>query len=470
MKEILRLQNLSKQDNAQKVSNLSFRLLEGEILGLVSRNQLDFSLIMQLLSGQQKPDSGFLYLMDEKVTEFSERSFKARGVYCIRQDSLLIPDFSVAENLFAQNGTFFYHPGRFQAIIKEETRDILRRLGIPELAPDCPAKEIHGAARLAVEIARGVVAQARLFVIDAVFDKYTEQDFLLLSKVLLHMKDMGISTIFLTDRFHPLFSLADSIVILRYSSTVALLRRGEITSRAVNDILMPNQPVHDIPVPVRTQTERLMEIERLCLHQAHSLPVLIHHKEIVGLFHDDWRTSTGTARRLGQGCCAFPPQVRPQKGAPRALRTPQDCISCGIGYIPELPQKNLLFSNMSLIDNVMLNIPDQYYNAFLINQRLKSFAFRNALKELGFEELLPYQKGPLPEFSAIHQFRILTAKWFCANMQAIVMENPFSCFDEIDFYQFQRILERLKELDISALLFSSNYEKLAKVCDRIIRL
>ena len=213
-KKILEFQNISKSFVGVKaLSDVSFSVREGEVHALLGENGAGKSTLMKILSGAYMKDAGKVFLDGQEIQVKNTKESERLGISIIYQELNLIPELSVAENIFLDR-----QPKRNGFIdwkqMNQDAEKILEGIDM-KIPPKMIVSTLSVAQRQMVEIAKAVSLGARLVIMDEPTSTLTEGETRKLFQVISSLKQRGITIIYISHRMDEIFEICDSYTILR---------------------------------------------------------------------------------------------------------------------------------------------------------------------------------------------------------------------------------------------------------------
>ena len=213
-KKILEFQNISKSFVGVKaLSDVSFSVREGEVHALLGENGAGKSTLMKILSGAYMKDAGKVFLDGQEIQVKNTKESERLGISIIYQELNLIPELSVAENIFLDR-----QPKRNGFIdwkqMNQDAEKILEGIDM-KIPPKMIVSTLSVAQRQMVEIAKAVSLGARLVIMDEHTSTLTEGETRKLFQVISSLKQRGITIIYISHRMDEIFEICDSYTILR---------------------------------------------------------------------------------------------------------------------------------------------------------------------------------------------------------------------------------------------------------------
>src|SRR5260370_24401555 len=211
----LKLEGVTKRyGGVTALANVDFACSLGTIHAVVGENGAGKSSLMKIIAGVIRPDEGRIYL-DETLVHFDSPADATRhGIACIFQELSLLPDLSVSDNISIASP-----PKRFGLIDRrrqrECARDILREIGCADIHPSERVKDLPLSRQQMVEIAKALVRQPRLIIMDEATSALTAKDVEQLYKVIRQLRDRGLAILYISHRMHEIAAVADICSVFR---------------------------------------------------------------------------------------------------------------------------------------------------------------------------------------------------------------------------------------------------------------
>jgi ribose transport system ATP-binding protein len=462
----LRLDGITKSfPGVQALSNVHLTVQRGEIRALVGENGAGKSTLIKILSGAYVADGGRIALFGQGVAHPTPAGMIARGVAVIYQELAQAPHLTVAENIFL--GRLPRRGLRIDwAAARARTRQVMARLGF-DIDPMARVQDLSVAKRQMVEIAKSMVRDARIIVLDEPSAVLAQAEIDQLFGIVRQLaREHGVAFVYISHRLGEVFALSDTVTVLRDGRSVHDGRSSELDARALIRHMVGREMGDIYP----KRTPRIGEVvlrtdalsDRTFLRDA---SITLRKGEIVGLFglsgagrSELLRTVFGAAHRSGGGVQLF--------GAPAEVRSPRQGIAGGLGFLPEDRKTQGLF----LIQSVGFNI---------VSASLQRIARRGLVSPLRERELVeaqiqrlrvntPSADVQVQGLSGGNQQKCLFARQVAAGCRVLLADEPTR---GVDVGAKREIYDLLVELastrDLAVLLASSELPEVLGICDRI---
>jgi simple sugar transport system ATP-binding protein len=224
--ELIRMQNIAKSyGRIQAIEDVTLTVSKSEIVGLLGDNGAGKSTLIKILSGAVPATSGDIFINGKKVEMRSTTDAISHGIETIYQDSALVPQLSIARNLFL--GREPIKGPRFlnrldQATMNEVARTLLKKVGITKnISPYTPIGSLSGGERQAVAIARAMHFDSDLIILDEPTNNLGVAETQGVLNFVRNARNSGHSCIFIAHNIHHVFQVVDRIVVMRRGRVVA---------------------------------------------------------------------------------------------------------------------------------------------------------------------------------------------------------------------------------------------------------
>jgi simple sugar transport system ATP-binding protein len=224
--ELVRMDRINKYfGRVQALNDVTLSIGRNEIVGLLGDNGAGKSTLIKILSGALRADSGDIYLHGKKVDIRNTTDAISQGIETIYQDSALVPQLSIARNLFlgrepVKNPRLFDRLD--QNAMNEVARDLLKEVGITkEIPPTTPIHALSGGERQAVAIARAIFFESDLIILDEPTNNLGVDETKGVLRFIRNARDAGHSCIFIAHNIHHVFQVVDRIIVMRRGKKVA---------------------------------------------------------------------------------------------------------------------------------------------------------------------------------------------------------------------------------------------------------
>jgi len=467
--EFIRLNNISKSFAGVKaLQEVSLTLRQGEVCCLIGENGSGKSTLIKVLSGVHAPDSGEIQIDRRTYKRLYPIEAIREGIEVIYQDFSLFPNLTVAENLaldeeISANRRFINWKEVFKI-----AREALDKINV-QINLERQVSDLSVANRQLVAIARALLQNARLIIMDEPTTALTQKEARALFEVINNLKKKGISILFVSHKLDEVLEIADRIVILRNGMKVFDGEAGAIDRATIVKYMIGRDLVYESATTQEIFQEAPVILEVKNLYRRHSfyeVSFTLRAGEILGI--------TGL---LGSGRTALALSlfgILPAEsgniyieGKPVKLNSVQDAIKYGIGYVPDDRLNEGLFLKQSIGKNIVVRVIDKMLNTLrLINQRVVQNTVREWLERLSVHT--PSPDLPANSLSGGNQQRIVLAKWLASRPKVLILNGPTVGIDVGSKVEIHKIIRDLARQGMALIVISDDVPELLQVCHRIL--
>jgi ribose transport system ATP-binding protein len=445
----------------------------GRIHAVLGENGAGKSTLLKVMSGVVQPDEGTMHLDGRQVSFASPSEANAAGIVCVYQELSLIPDLSVADNIFASNP-----PRRFGMIDRRTQRrqaeEALARAGAADINPLAKVRDLPLSRQQMVELAKGLAHEPRILILDEATSALTAADVARVIEVLKRLRDEGLAILFISHRMHEVKALADECTVYRNGRHVMSFEAGTRTDNDVVEMMIGRKYQHAFPDKPADEPGRRLAAEPAlaCRDLAwndtlQGISFSLKPGEILGLGGLDGqgqrelllalfgvlRGCTGKIEIDGDAVSITSPVVA------RANQI-------GMALIPEDRKTEGLMLPMSVRENLSFAALDRMSTAGVIDRdRQQSFVDRMmellAIKSFSVD-------AAVGSLSGGNQQKVVIAKWLIRQPRILLLSDPTRGIDVGTKQEIYQLLRRLADEGAAIVFYSTDYDELIGCCDRVL--
>ena len=477
----IRVENLRKAfPGTQALDGCSLAFHTGECHGLVGENGAGKSTLMKILAGAERADSGTAELLGRPMAFRDPRQARAAGISAIYQELELIPELSVAENVFLGR-----EPRRRSGLldrprIRAEARRRMRDLG-REIDPALPVSRLNLAEKQLVEIARALEAESRVFLMDEPTAALGDRDRAGLFSVIRRLTAAGAAVVFVSHRLEEVLEICDRVTVMRDGCDVLSAPAAELTKDRLivamageTGVQGPRSKVQGPAVASSADSRQqsqpivpLLETRNLSTATGLSgISLSVARGEIVVLTGLAGSGRTRLLRALfgadpltGGEILLDSRGVRP--------RSPAEAAALGIGFLGEERRVDGLISELGVRSNVSLPSLERFRTAFrLLSRSKESEAVAGQVSAVGVRAAS--LETPVRLLSGGNQQKALLARWLLARSRVLLLDEPTRGVDINGKNEIYRLLRRQAQGGLGLLMTTSELPEALLLADRIL--
>jgi monosaccharide-transporting ATPase len=451
------------------LDGVDFTLRAGEIHALMGGNGAGKTTLLKVLTGAHRPDAGRILIDGQVIDPRSPAEALRHGISAVHQEIDLVPDLSIAENLFLGR-----QPGPAAWI---SWRRMRRRAGaaLSRLGLDVDVARRLGGCPLALQqmvaIARAVSVDARILVLDEPTSSLDEREAQRLFAVMRRLRDDGLGVIFVTHFIDQAYDVADRITVLRNgrlvgaAATTALPRLALIEKMLGRTVEGPGA-AREPPGAAAPAEASLVRAEGLGRRRAVApLDLEIHRGEVVGLAGLLGSGRTEVARLLFGLDRADSGHVQ-VNGRPARLTSPRRAIRLGFGLLPEDRQAQGVIAGLSVRGNIILALQAKRGWIRTIPRRRRAEIADRFIAALGIDT--PDAERPVRQLSGGNQQKVMLARWLATEPDLLILDEPTRGIDVGAKAEIEKLVADLRRRGMAILFISVELDEIARTCRRAV--
>lgn len=446
------------------LKSVSLEVAPGEIHAIIGENGAGKSTLMKILSGACRPDSGSLHLDGVRFDPEDPHAARQAGVAMIYQELILAPHLSVEENILLGE-----EPARLGWINsrsrREQARAALAQLHYEHLPLGAPVGSLPIAEQQVVEIARALIREPRLLILDEPTSSLTQVDTQRLFAAIRRLRDRGVSVLYISHFLEECQLLCDRFTVLRDGESVG---SGAMASTPLAEIIhrMVGRNMEEIyPRSARSPGEVLLELKGLSGRiRPSEASLLLRRGEILGVAG---LVGAGRTEML-RATFGLDPVAGGEILVRSSLRThasPRQRLRDKIGLLSEDRKEEGLLLNRSLADNVTMTRFEPVSRWGFINPRVQKQVTRDWMTRLKVRARSPFQ--PAAQLSGGNQQKIALGRLLHHEADILLLDEPTRGIDVGSKAEIYRLIHELAGQGKGILFVSSYLPELLGVCDTL---
>lgn len=451
------------------LSNGSLTVLPGEIHALLGANGSGKSTLCKIVAGTVARDTGTLRLNGADAILRSPREAEALGVALFYQELSLIPQLSIADNIFLgrerTGGTGFLDSRQLRA----DTDALIARFAKVAGAgftPDALVSRLSPDQRQLVEILKVLARKPKLIIFDEATAALDRRQVALFFEILRELQAEGVSTIFISHRMDEIFEISDRITVMRNGATVASYATRDTDRDAVVHAMVGEVTIHDrverAPRPA-SPTPRLV-VRNAKSRRLADVSLTLQPGEILGLGGLQGQGQSALLQGLF-GALPFTSGSIELDGKPVTIKSPAEAIRAGLAYVSGDRGRDAALHGRSIFENIAAATFVREKMALIWPRNLKA-RFEEAAAALNTK--YAGMDAPIGSLSGGNQQKIFIARWLATNAPVLLLDDPTKGIDLAAKADFFALVRDLADKGTSIVFYASEDAELLSLCDRIL--
>lgn len=468
---ILTLKNINKRFGSTiALNDVSLEVYPGEIRGLIGENGSGKSTISSIAAGMQKADSGEMIFNGEKWSPSSMIDALQHGIGMIVQESGTIQGVTVAENIFLAEMEPF-KKGCFinRRAMNQKADEVLQNIGIENVHGSDMMAALNFQTRKLVEIAKVVMKEPQILVIDETSTALSHDGRELMYKVINRFRDEGKAVLFISHDLDEIMEVCDTLTVLRDGKLIRSFTKDEFEADAIRTSMIGRELEGDYYRSDYTATRRdevALKAEHITLPgRLNDVSIELHKGEIVGIgglshcgMHDLGKVLFG-AEKPAEG------KVTTEDGV--EIVSPHRAMKQSIGYVSKDRDTESLNLSASIRDNIAIAGFNKYSvnNFFILNSKEKPYV-QNQIDALSIK--CSDMNQQVTALSGGNKQKVVFGKWIGRESEILILDCPTRGVDIGVKQAMYQLMMKLKNEGKSILMISEEMPELMGMSDRII--
>ncbi|MCM3781536.1 sugar ABC transporter ATP-binding protein [Neobacillus mesonae] len=448
------------------LTGVDFDLREGEVHALMGENGAGKSTLMNILIGLHQRNEGTI-LIDGKETYFSNpREAEQFGIAFIHQELNVWPDMTVLENLFIgkelTSKAGFLNTRQMKTLAKAQFEKLAVSIPLDQEAGECSVGQ-----QQMIEIAKALMTNAKVIVMDEPTAALTEREIEKLFEVINSLRKQGVSIVYISHRMEEIFAICDRITVMRDGKTVDTKPIPDTSFEEVVRKMVGRELTERYPSRNPKLGEVVLEVKNISRKDAFDhVSFSVRSGEIVGFSGLMGAGRTEIMRALF-GLDALNSGEIWVRGKKVSIRKPVDAVKHGIGFITEDRKDEGLVLDFSIRENMVLpNLFSFSGKAGLISSKKEQEFVDTLIKRLLIKT--ESSETAARNLSGGNQQKVVIAKWVGIGPSVLILDEPTRGVDVGAKREIYQLMNELTDRGVAIIMVSSELPEVLGMSDRII--
>lgn len=459
------MKNINKSFGTVKIlEGASLTVKDKQIHALMGENGAGKSTMMKILTGVYTKDSGEI-IINGKVTEINKiKDSENLKISFIHQELNILPEMSIVDNMFLgkelKNKYGLIDEKTMVKIAKEK----LSLLGL-DIDPNILIKDIQVGYRQLVEIAKALLQDAELIIMDEPTAALTNKEIELLFKVIRSLKEKGVSFVYISHRMDEIFDLCDEITILRDGKYIGTKRIGETNFNEIVGMMVGYEIKNRFPRLEINPGEIVLSVKSLTKKgKFEDISFDVRSGEVLGFSGlmgagrtDVMHAIFGSTNHQSGRIYMENKEVN--------IKSPIVSKKLGIGFITEDRKNEGLILDFDVKSNLVLPSLKMFTKKLIINDKEIPKTVDKLIKKLNIKA--SSQNIKVGKLSGGNQQKVVIAKWLATSPKLLILDEPTRGVDVGAKKEIYEIINELKKEGVAIIVVSSELPEVLGICDRI---
>lgn len=462
--KLLKMTNISKSFGSNKVlDGIEVELDAGEVVALLGENGAGKSTLIKILGGIYRADNGETYINGEQKHIHSAADAGKNGIRIIHQEIVLVPDRTIAANIFL--GREYKKNGFIDAKrMSKEAQEIIDEFNLP-LKAEGLVRELSLGMQQIVEILKAVSAEAKIVVMDEPTSSLSQAETETLFKIIKQLTNKGVGIIYISHRLEELFEITNRIIVIRDGHSI-----GNVETAKANREELVNMMVGRELTSYYTRNKHkigniALEVKNLCNEDENirNVNFNVRYGEVIGFAGLVGAKRTETMKTIF-GTSKITSGEIYLDGKQLNIKKPKDAIKHGIVYASEDRKSEGLVLINDIEFNMGLANLNEYVKFLRIDKKSWAQMVNDYREKFSIKITSPKQKAG--DLSGGNQQKVVLSKWLALNPKVIILDEPTRGIDVGSKSEIYEIIDELAAKGVAIIIVSSELPEIINMCNR----
>ncbi len=447
------------------LNKVSFDVRAGEVHALLGENGAGKSTLMKVLAGKHQPNGGKIILAGEEKSFENPKQAKKSGIVLIHQEQSLVPEMSVAENIFLGSLPLKWGNRVDWKKLHADSTEILKRLKCTFSSRDM-VSNLSIAKKQMVEIARALVFTPRIVVFDEPTASLTDHEKPVLYDIIRNLQEQGVGIVYISHRMDEIFHLSQRISVLRDGEYNGTLNTADTSEDEVTKLMIGRTLELDHASKPDEFGEKMLELRHLTVKGVfEDISFSVRKGEIVGMYglvgagRSEVAETIFGLRQPSAGELLL-------EGKAQTIRSSHDAVVKGIALVPEDRKDQGLILGMNCRDNMTLSALGSVSSMGFMKTGEEKVVYDKYQQAMKIKT--PSWRQKVGNLSGGNQQKIVIGKWLHTHPKLLILDEPTRGIDVGSKAEIHALIKELARSGYAVLVISSEMPEVLGVSNRII--
>ncbi len=463
--KVLEMKNIIKSfGNTHALVDINFELELGEVHALLGENGAGKSTLIKVLGGIHQPDSGTIAINDSLVKMQNVQAAQTAGIGIIHQEIVLVPNLSVAENIFLGREITNKLGLKDTNEINKQATEMVRDLGI-DIDVTKPVYQLSIAQQQMVEIVKAISFHVKILVMDEPTSSLSNEEVEKLYATIERLKQNQVSIIYISHRMEEIFRISDRVTVIRDGLFIGTVRTKETNVNELVSMMVGRSLQKYYTRTYSMKEQEVLKVENLTKKGVfEDINFTVRQGEILGFsgLVGAGRSEIMTAIFGGFG---YDSGSICLNGELVSFRNSGQAIGHGVAMVPEDRKKQGLVLINSVGYNITLSSLKYIMTGPLISQSKRQKVIDKYISELNVKAASP--NIAVSSLSGGNQQKVVLAKWLATKPKLLILDEPTRGVDVGAKSEIYAIMNKLANEGMAIVLISSELPEIINMCDNV---
>jgi len=474
---LLEMKGIAKRfDGVPALDGIDLAIRPGECIGLCGENGAGKSTLMKVLSAVYPHGTwdGEILLDGQPVRARSVRETEDAGIIIIHQELMLVPELTVAENIFLGNEITLPGGRLDYPAMNGRAEEILRELKLPDVNVALPVKHYGGGHQQLIEIGKALNKNARLLILDEPSASLTASEIAVLLEIIRELKAKGVACVYISHKLEEVAAICDTIVVIRDGKHIGTTPMAAMSVERIIAQMCGRELSQMYPSLPHAVGEVVMEARNITCYdpeqprrkKVDDVSFQVRAGEILGIAGI---VGAGRTELVTAIFGAYPGKHTGEvwlDGRKVDTSTPLKSIRAGFALVPEDRKHHGIVRDLSVGENITLSVLQRYAHLTRIDGNEEAGAVSAQIAQLALKTATPAL--PITALSGGNQQKAVLAKMLLTNPKVLILDEPTRGVDVGAKFEIYRLMLELAAQGIAIVMVSSELAEVLGVSDRVL--
>ena len=458
--------------------NVNFDLRRGEIHALLGENGAGKSTLMNILYGLYHPEGGEVTVEGNKMVLNSSRDAIKHGIGMVHQHFMLIPVFTVTENIMLGEETLHRASPNENPLVKLDRQEVAKRVhdlshqyGL-DVDPDAIVGDLPVGIQQRVEIVKALYRKANILILDEPTAVLTPQEAEDLFRIMHDLTDKGVSIIFITHKLKEVLAVSDRITVMRAGRVVGTAVPKETNEQKLASMMVGREVILTVQKGPAKPAGEILKVDNLHVKDVRGLDAVrgvsfeVRAGEVLGIAGVQGNGQTELAEAL-TGLRHIEGGHFSLSGRDLTGKPPRPITETGLAHIPEDRQRHGLVLSYTVADNMVLcdYYQPRFSKGMVIQQNMVDANAQKLIKE--YDVRTPSAFVAAGKLSGGNQQKVIVARELSRPVKLLIASQPTRGLDVGSIEYIHKEIIAMRDRGVAVLLVSAELDEILSLSDRI---
>jgi D-xylose transport system ATP-binding protein len=474
---LLEMHGIAKSFGGVKaLDGIDLRVSAGECVGLCGENGAGKSTLMKVLSAVYPHGTweGQILWEGQELKAANVRDTEHAGIVIIHQELMLVPQLSVAENIYLGNEITLPGGRMNYGAMYQGADALLAELNLTGINVAQPVMNYGGGHQQLIEIAKALNKKTKLLILDEPSSSLTSTETETLLRIVRDLKKKGVACVYISHKLDEVEAVCDTVSVIRDGKHVKTAPMAELDRGKIISLMVGREITHLFPKEPHTIGEVVMEVRHVSCQdttnplrkRVDDVSFEVRAGEILGVAG---LVGAGRTELMQAVFGAYAGNYEAEvlmHGKPVKIRAPLDALAAGIAMVPEDRKRHGIVPALSVGHNITLAVLDRFSTMGRIDSAAEFDTIRTEMKRLSIKAASPMLS--IADLSGGNQQKAVLTKMLLPNPKVVIFDEPTRGVDVGAKYEIYKLMFDLAKRGMAIVMVSSELPEVLGISDRVL--